>query len=58
MKRDHLGARLDAWITREPDWDGHEPAQPRCLHCQAWLPYKPERTEDKESTEHCDGKRR
>lgn len=50
-----MAARLDAWITREPDWDVDEPRVIRC-QCGAFLPQKPERTEEWEDAHQCDGK--
>jgi hypothetical protein len=33
-----------------------EPVQPRCEHCQAYLPWKPDAEQTWESKQHCDGK--
>jgi|SRR5215831_3233417 len=34
----------DAWVTREPPWDDHEPWQEllHCKFCGAWVSTKPE----------------
>lgn len=48
-------ARLDAWITREPDWFDDEPPALKCRQCGAFLRREPERTEHWEDAVDCDG---
>jgi hypothetical protein len=46
---------LDAWLTREPDYEGQEPVQPRCEACGGFLSVRAEQSEPWEQTEPCDG---
>jgi hypothetical protein len=46
---------LDAWLTREPDYEGQEAVQPRCGACGGFLSFRAERSEPWEDTEPCDG---
>jgi hypothetical protein len=46
---------LDAWLTREPDYEPEERPQHRCEACGAFLAHWVDRRESWEHTEPCDG---